>query len=235
MLNSPQKRWDCKRVCSNTRGVNCTVCWSYGDIWTINMYIYIYILSIFPSLISFWTPNVISTSLNGNQDLFPHFLKLLPECCNICTINKMVNQSINFCMTVLTHIRDLTIPNRECIITRKESIYNFVLKSLHIWFNTYFKWQTKDWFSFMFANIIYLGPFCNNCRLFLNFADCWQLISIIYNFFLIFIGNTSHSYMTNNVQPTSSLCVLIMSYSKFFANNITCSLLCCALKDYSYV
>ena len=43
MLNSPQRRWDCKRVCSNTRGVNCTVCWAYGDIWTINMYIYIYI------------------------------------------------------------------------------------------------------------------------------------------------------------------------------------------------
>ena len=43
MLNSPQRRWDCKRVCSNTRGVNCTVCWSYGDIWTINMYIYIYL------------------------------------------------------------------------------------------------------------------------------------------------------------------------------------------------
>ena len=43
MLNSPQRRWDSKRVCSNTRGVNCTVCWSYGDIWTINMYIYIYI------------------------------------------------------------------------------------------------------------------------------------------------------------------------------------------------
>ena len=43
MLNSPQRRWDCKRVCSNTRGVNCAVCWSYGDIWTINMYIYIHL------------------------------------------------------------------------------------------------------------------------------------------------------------------------------------------------
>ena len=42
---SPDKRrWDCKRVCSNTRGVNCTVCWSYGDIWTINMYIYIFFI-----------------------------------------------------------------------------------------------------------------------------------------------------------------------------------------------
>ena len=46
MLNSPQRRWDCKRVCSNTRGVNCTVCWCYGDIWTINMYIYIYIYTL---------------------------------------------------------------------------------------------------------------------------------------------------------------------------------------------
>ena len=50
MLNPPQRRWDCKRVCSNTRGVNCTVCWSYWDIWTINMYIYIYIY-IYPSII----------------------------------------------------------------------------------------------------------------------------------------------------------------------------------------
>ena len=37
MLNSLQMRWDCKRACSNTRSVNCTVCWSYGDIWTINI------------------------------------------------------------------------------------------------------------------------------------------------------------------------------------------------------
>ena len=31
------------KECSNIRGVNCTVCRSYGDIWTINMYIYIYL------------------------------------------------------------------------------------------------------------------------------------------------------------------------------------------------
>ena len=56
MLNSPQRRWDSKRVCSNTRGVNCTVCWSYGDIWTINMYIYIYIYicSLLAALSSEW-------------------------------------------------------------------------------------------------------------------------------------------------------------------------------------
>ena len=45
MLNSARRRWDCIRVCSNTTSVNCTVCWSYGDIWTINMYIYIYLFN----------------------------------------------------------------------------------------------------------------------------------------------------------------------------------------------
>ena len=41
-------RWDetVKELCSHTRGVNCTVCWSYRDICTINMYIYIYLFGI---------------------------------------------------------------------------------------------------------------------------------------------------------------------------------------------
>ena len=39
MLNFAWRR--CKREWSNTRGVNCTVCWTHGDIWTIHMYIYI--------------------------------------------------------------------------------------------------------------------------------------------------------------------------------------------------
>ena len=34
-----QKMWCCKRVCSNTRGVNCTVCWTHRDVRTINIYI----------------------------------------------------------------------------------------------------------------------------------------------------------------------------------------------------
>ena len=104
------------------------------------------------------------------KEFFPYFLKLFPEN-YICTINKIVNQCINFFTTVLTHIWDFTIPNRECIITRKESIYNFVLKCLEICVNTYFKWQTKDGFPFMFTNIIYLSPFFNSCGLVFNFAD----------------------------------------------------------------
>ena len=42
MLNSPQRRWDCNRVCSNNRDVNCTVHWTHRDTptWIINMYIY---------------------------------------------------------------------------------------------------------------------------------------------------------------------------------------------------
>ena len=31
VLNSPQRRWDHIRESSNTRGVNCTVCWTHGD------------------------------------------------------------------------------------------------------------------------------------------------------------------------------------------------------------
>ena len=31
-LNSPQRRWDCIRESSNTRGVDCKVCWTHGDI-----------------------------------------------------------------------------------------------------------------------------------------------------------------------------------------------------------
>ena len=31
-LNSPQRRWDCIRESSNTRGVNCKVCWTHGGI-----------------------------------------------------------------------------------------------------------------------------------------------------------------------------------------------------------
>ena len=33
-----------KRVCSNTRGVNCTVHWTHGDIRPINIYIFTFIL-----------------------------------------------------------------------------------------------------------------------------------------------------------------------------------------------
>ena len=38
-----QKIWDPKSVCSNIKTVNCTVCWTRGDIWTVNMYILIYL------------------------------------------------------------------------------------------------------------------------------------------------------------------------------------------------
>ena len=41
-LNSPQRRWDCIREGSNTRGVNCTLLNSRGY-QTINIYIYVYI------------------------------------------------------------------------------------------------------------------------------------------------------------------------------------------------
>ena len=32
VLNSPQRRWNCTRESSNTRGVNCEVCWTRWDI-----------------------------------------------------------------------------------------------------------------------------------------------------------------------------------------------------------
>ena len=39
-LNSPQRTWDRIRESSNTRGVNCKVCWTHGWFQTINLYIY---------------------------------------------------------------------------------------------------------------------------------------------------------------------------------------------------
>ena len=41
---APQRRWERKRMCFNTKSVNCTFLWIHGNIWTVNMYIYIYIL-----------------------------------------------------------------------------------------------------------------------------------------------------------------------------------------------
>ena len=40
MLNSPQRRWDCIRKSSNTRGVNCKVCWTQWGFQTINRHVY---------------------------------------------------------------------------------------------------------------------------------------------------------------------------------------------------
>ena len=42
----PRRDGTVKLVYSNTRGVNCTVCWSYGDIWAINMYLYIFLFTL---------------------------------------------------------------------------------------------------------------------------------------------------------------------------------------------
>ena len=43
MLNSPQRRWDCIRKSSNTRGVNCKVCWTQWGFQTINRHVYVYV------------------------------------------------------------------------------------------------------------------------------------------------------------------------------------------------
>ena len=49
MLNSPQRRRDCKRVCSNTKG--CILSPTDGDIRTTFNYIYIYYFLLFTSAI----------------------------------------------------------------------------------------------------------------------------------------------------------------------------------------
>ena len=43
ILNSPQREWDCKRVCSNTKGVNYIVHWTHWDIWTTCIYTHTFI------------------------------------------------------------------------------------------------------------------------------------------------------------------------------------------------
>ena len=43
MLNFPQRRWDCIRKSSNTRGVNCKVCWTQWGFQTINRHVYVYV------------------------------------------------------------------------------------------------------------------------------------------------------------------------------------------------
>ena len=40
----PQRRWDCIRKSSNTKGVNCKVCWTQWGFQTINRHVYVYVL-----------------------------------------------------------------------------------------------------------------------------------------------------------------------------------------------
>ena len=46
MLNSLQRRWDCIRKSSNTKGVNCKVCWTQWGFQTINRHVYVYVYCI---------------------------------------------------------------------------------------------------------------------------------------------------------------------------------------------
>ena len=50
MLNSPQRRWDCIRKSSNTKGVNCKVCWTQWGFQTINRHVYVWFYVYSPNL-----------------------------------------------------------------------------------------------------------------------------------------------------------------------------------------
>ena len=54
MLNSPQRRWDCIRKSSNTRGVNCKVCWTQWGFQTINRHVYVYVYKFMLCLLTYY-------------------------------------------------------------------------------------------------------------------------------------------------------------------------------------
>ena len=61
MLNSPQRRWDCLRKSSNTRGVKCKVCRTQWGFQTINRHVYVY-TGVLPSVCSQHLNYIISLS-----------------------------------------------------------------------------------------------------------------------------------------------------------------------------